>query len=261
MQLVLPPLTNRQMEIINGCLLGDGSICKTSSSNCLFSEAHKLSAREYVEKLALELGEWAGRTGEHKNSGGRDVQWQIRSKKHAYFNSLRTLWYPERKKVVPANLRLTPLTLAHWFCGDGTNGYASPIPHGIISIATCGFTLDDVEYLVKRLKIDLDIEAKSYINRGKRGCYPNVLIRACSHKSFIDMLKDHVDCKCFQYKLSYREITKNRSHISWSFISPNGVKYQTIELGVFAKHHGLSRSGLGMVSRGKRKHHKGWTIA
>ena len=36
------------------------------------------------------------------------------------WKNLRDLWYPEGKKIVPADIKITPITLAYWYMDDGS---------------------------------------------------------------------------------------------------------------------------------------------
>ena len=51
------------MEIINGCLLGDGYVEKKPShgGNCRFNESHIIDHEEYVLALQQEFGEWTNK--------------------------------------------------------------------------------------------------------------------------------------------------------------------------------------------------------
>lgn len=66
----------------------------------------------------------------------------------------RGRWYPQGTKIVPRDLRLTPVSLTHWFCGDGTTS-----PRGSLAFCTNGFTQGDVGFLVSRLELDLGVTA------------------------------------------------------------------------------------------------------
>jgi hypothetical protein len=72
------------------------------------------------------------------------------------FRELRRIWYPkDGPKRIPKNLRLDPLSVAMWFCGDGS---ASGSTNGQLGFYTNGFSKRDVQFLSKRLKTDVDIE-------------------------------------------------------------------------------------------------------
>jgi hypothetical protein len=44
----------------------------------------------------------------------------------------------------------------------------------------------------------------------------------------------------------------------WMFVSPEGVNYETNNLALFARVHGLNRMGLAFVWKGKNQSHVGW---
>jgi group I intron endonuclease len=55
-------------------------------------------------------------------------------------------------------------------------------------------------------------------------------------------------------------ISKANSKYLYEFTSPSGEKYICHSLSLFCKQNGLGRSNLRLVLKGKRKHHKGWTV-
>ena len=44
-------------------------------------------------------------------------------------------------------------------------------------------------------------------------------------------------------------------------LSPDGIEYEITHLSDFAKEHGLHQGNMSQVLNGKRKQHKGWSLA
>ena len=79
------------------------------------------------------------------------------------FRELRRVWYPkDGPKRVPKNLHLDPLSVAMWFCGDGST---SGIKNAQLVFYTNGFTLKDVQFLSRRLYVDVGVE--TIVTRGR----------------------------------------------------------------------------------------------
>jgi hypothetical protein len=162
-------------------------------------------------------------------------------------------WYKERLetkalKVVPLNLILTPLIVAHWYCGDGTSDGKQ------IAFCTDGFDISDIKILIDKMKIQLGVD--THICRFNKRLY----IDARHNEKFIEMVRPHI-FKCFQYKLDLAPvkhlINPRRNH--WIFVSPEGKRFEINCLGTFAKKHGLSCTHLSKVFNGTRNSHKNWT--
>lgn len=63
-------------------------------------------------------------------------------------------WYPKGKKVVPKDLRLTPVSALHWYVGDGSSG-----KHELI-FSTQSFNAEDNKLLAQLLWKAMGVKAK-----------------------------------------------------------------------------------------------------
>lgn len=249
--LILPEITTRQMEIINGGLLGDATIKSTKHGNCLYGESKTSICREYLEWLFDEFGKWSGAIYDMKK--GKYFISHFVSRKHRFWTDLRNLWYPNGIKIIPTSLILSPLTLATWYCGDGCNVHY----HGSAILCTNGFQIEEVEILREKLDKMFNIQTTLHLPNKQ----PVIYIRAKSYKDFIEIVSPHVVCKCFAYKIHISNKMKNIVHrkTEWELTCRQGEKYKTNNLSNFAKDHGLDASHLCKVNNGKIKKHKGWT--
>jgi hypothetical protein len=91
------------------------------------------------------------------------------------FDEIYEEWYPapERKKIVPKNLILSPLICAVWLCDDGSITYGTNQYRLNMQLCTNGFTKNDVEFLVQLLNKRYD--EKFRLNIDMKG---NPIIRA-----------------------------------------------------------------------------------
>lgn len=145
-------LSDKEIEILEGELLGDGYILQKN----IFGFTN--TKKDYVEYLQSNLSILHNRnihTSPPKPFIGRQGKTYIRSEKYEIRslsqNSLKYFykkWYPEGTKIVPRDLILTPITLRHWFYGDGHNCK----DNWRIQLCTNGFTLEDVSFLVESLQ-------------------------------------------------------------------------------------------------------------
>jgi len=149
------------LEIVNGCLLGDGNIKEDKYKNKRYF-TFKLTAKD------RNLLEWVEKK---LNSLGIDNTWITEDRKKVfnlnfYLNkykipellNLRDKWYQKENgktiKVVPRDLKLTPTTLFFWYLGDGSlirrRNDKTRVPY--IVLATNSFRKEDVEFLREKLK-------------------------------------------------------------------------------------------------------------
>ena len=137
-------LSNEELEIINGCLLGDGCLYKRKYSaslsySCKY-ESICLSLKEHLPNLYTvnprKYSYIDARTNKLYST------YRIDSVSNFHFMELRNKWYPNEKKIVPRDLILTPKMCYWWYLGDGSSGDSS------LMLCTNGFTIDDVEFLL-----------------------------------------------------------------------------------------------------------------
>lgn len=196
------PLTRTQIEVATGCVLGDGSIVKLrkKAKNTFLREAHSIAQDEYVSALPSVLG---GKThpGKPRTSmiNGRSInskkQTIFESYCHPFFTEMRRKWYLERSgktalKIVPDDLVLTPVVLAHWYCGDGCLSGRRRI-----KFCTQGFTIEDVQKLKEKMEAHLGLN--TYIGQKNQ-----LFVHASDNKKFVDMVRPHIPWQCMQYKLN-----------------------------------------------------------
>lgn len=148
-------LTQIQHEVLIGSMLGDG---------CLNIKKEYATPRLVIDRGIDDLPylQWeydifknlcrdkAITIGTHYN--------KITNKKYPYcelesrcipaFSQYKKDWYPIKKKVVPNNITLSPLSIAVWLCDDGWVGLCGDSLNCIkLTFCTDGFTKDEVYYL------------------------------------------------------------------------------------------------------------------
>jgi len=189
-------LSQEAIEWINGELLGDGCIISQSSYSAKFEYISKY--KEYIRYISDTLKLFKIKSTykqiKQKRWDRELVSYNCQSRNYAELLPIRKKWYPEGKKIVPRDIKLTPLTVRQWYIGDGCLIHQKKKkPH--ISLYTNGFTIFDVNYLIKELN-NINIKAK----RQQSSNIINISVH-----SIIDFLKYIGDCpvKCYQYKWAY----------------------------------------------------------
>lgn len=139
-----PELTDKQLEIVKGLLMGDGCLTNREGKPYVIVQCCEKKYLEHIdeifgqissgpprlhitgEELMEKNGDWLGST---ESSKYRDqYRWQTRSISDL---SQFSEWYDNGNKEYPKDTELTSLSMKHWFAGDGnynnngTNDYIS----------------------------------------------------------------------------------------------------------------------------------------
>jgi hypothetical protein len=148
----------RLVEIIDGLLLGDGSISQPGVLRLGQSIIHEEWVRQvqvWLKQTGVDarIGNQPARVckiGEHLAVGKGSVF--VYTRVFAEFKQQRARWYPVGKKRIPNDVRLTPYSLALWLCGDGSNRQG-----GLLSFSTNGFLRTDLDHLIARMRQEFGI--------------------------------------------------------------------------------------------------------
>jgi len=148
-----------QEQIIIGSLFGDASLFSLDTPICNsgFRVSHSEKDKGYVFWKYQELkstGLFPIRPKPRSLRGfKKSVSWLLQSRRDPYFTYLRSLFYPNRKKVVSQGCleKLSPLGLAVFYMDDGFfnwgRGKNRTRKYPRVSLSTCGFTYEDNESL------------------------------------------------------------------------------------------------------------------
>ena len=218
-------LTERQTQIVTGSLLGDGTIWTNFVDPLMKWQIiqSKLDHKEVDKKnyLCWYVREFINlgvsiRPAMVKTSGiVKDIcgdkllpRYTFYTRCNKFWNDIENKWYVprtdhprfKRRKIVPNDVVLSPLALCIWHMDDGSNNPTD----ANIELNTQGFTIDEVEFLVERLKKDLNIN--SHKKREKK--QHKIYVGRDSYFDFIEMIKPHIEWDCFQYKTDTSKYTK-----------------------------------------------------
>lgn len=84
----------------------------------------------------------------------------FRTRVSKVFTPYKKKWYPNGVKIVPSDLKLSPLICAIWFCDDGSVIRNKNTIR--LQLATDGFQKDEVEFLAKLLREEIGGDFKVY---------------------------------------------------------------------------------------------------
>lgn len=146
-------LSEIQLELFNGSMLGDGflSFPERKNYNCYYKITRARKDKSYLEWQASHFIDFSKQRcisdseSFDKRTAKTYYSSNFRTRSCDVFTQKRCIWYQGRVKIVPKNLKLTPLAVAIWFCDDGC------IYNTTSSFATDGFSFHEVCRLQKLL--------------------------------------------------------------------------------------------------------------
>ncbi len=184
---------------IYGLLLSDASLVSTNKSTGYLQQdcIHK----EWLEKTQQYLCDY--NIGSKINNGrinsgypSDNLIYKMWTKCYIEFKELKEKWYPEGKKIVPGDIKLTPECVANWYLGDGfiDNRYKK---HEYMLGLTCdAFNRNETKLLSEMLNSVI------YINSSVKNSR-NIISVHNKHDviSFLDYIKNFW-IPCYNYKFS-----------------------------------------------------------
>lgn len=135
-------LTDRQREIIDGEMLGDGHLACSGAYKNASLHWHQKSL-EHTELLRDEFSELSPSFAPRTDAA---VGWTLHTACNPDLTVQHARWYKKKTKIVPDDLVLSPLTCFHWYIGDG-----SLTKSGAIELYSMGFTRAENERLAGML--------------------------------------------------------------------------------------------------------------
>lgn len=177
-------LTTQQKNIIEGLMLGDGCLYKQrSNGNPNLIIGRGITDEGYLKYHSRIFGNLL--TEKYINNGGITYVERFDKRTNKIQSGCRLTtralpcllpiydrWYPNGNKIVPKDVNLTSETIATWFCDDASICSWKLSYRFLIEISTCGFTKDEVLFLITLLKnrYDEDFSLKS-LNRKRKTYY------------------------------------------------------------------------------------------
>jgi len=170
-------LTERQKDILLGCVLGDAYINPLGKIRI----EQSIKQMDYVQWKYQELKSLA------YPSLPREIIHKIREKEYQsviftlrqYFRLWRSIFYFEKRKIFPKNLLLSPLSLAVWYMDDGCwTGKKS-----VISIES--FDAENSKNIQEIFSNQFGIETIIGKNR-------KLIIRKKSHSKFYGLISPYI---------------------------------------------------------------------
>jgi len=149
-------LSEEAIQFLVGELLGDGHLHSDNERSARFQSGSKhLGYIQWLDKTFRGFGLYRSgkiqKTRTVWKSGAISVVHHYASLRYPELLSLHKMFYDNGRKIVPLDVDLKPLVVRQWYIGDG---YLLHRPGGRrrkILLSTQGFSVDDVELLVRKI--------------------------------------------------------------------------------------------------------------
>lgn len=149
------------MSITDGLLLSDASLSQYQNSNFRLRIGQIIEHTDWIESLKATFESYGVKVGIYNyvnyGFGKSSKHIALYTSRNQVMTKLRRRWYKNGRKIVPNNLKLNTLTLAHWFMGDGyTSWIGTEKLSTHLGLCTEGFGLED------NLKLKVLLENQNY---------------------------------------------------------------------------------------------------
>lgn len=195
-------VNERVIEWVDGFNLGDGYIqfrkgdymnarfvIGSSTKNWTkygmsFLSAYRPSAPKYHNKI---------------NERHPNPIWTSRTRTHPDIVGQAKRWYPNGKKVVPKDVRITPTSILLWHLGDGSLTYNKRSNICQVRLATCSFSCQEINDVLIPKLTSSGIRATHYESKN------DIHICADSIRRFFDIIGRKSPVPEYQHKFDYPE--------------------------------------------------------
>lgn len=212
--------TNIQKQVIDGCLLGDGSlIMHKNGKNAYFQ--YLSSVKEHVEIVYNHFITHCNSNVKHryiydKRTNKTYSQFYFRTRSLPEFTEQYTRWYSNKKKVIPENIIINNVSILYWYLGDGEleskNGY--------IKFHTNSFRKEECVILCQLLGFESKLQKKK----------ENVYLITVPHRQVSIFLNFIGSCPVKLYQHKWKQVAYKNKNIELNGINKYSHLYQNILL-------------------------------
>jgi lambda repressor-like predicted transcriptional regulator len=252
-------VTKELSELIDGLLLGDGSISKGGRLS-ITQNGHR---SPWVLKIRVQLETFGIKCKvkttpvKKKLINERECftkeGLRLDTNRYYWLRDQRTRWYPNGIKIVPKDINLSSVSIANWYMGDGTLCKANYTA----DFCTDSFTVNDVDFLIAKL-------ANFNIHAAKTPRRKSFRIRVSGIQN-LDKLKQLIEPhihQCFVYKIDFPKssgmfdklLDEQKSEIKQ--LRLDGLTWREI-----AVRYNMSRVGICDAVMGRRDRPQQWTMS
>lgn len=184
-------LTELERSIIVGSLLGDGYLRIIPGRSDAFLEInHSIKAKDYVDYKFNSLKRICKSAPKERNTNEGRIAYRFFTKQCQSLTEIYHLFYKNKRKVIPKDLILDPLSIAIWYMDDGSKSRESDI-----YLNTQQFSIVDQKKLMTILRKN---GINSRLNKDKKYYRIRILKESTDH--FMKIISSYI-IPSMQYKL------------------------------------------------------------
>ena len=182
-------LSRNTKEVLVGLLLGDGHVGISGNKSFITMEqsikheSYMVYLHSLLRTAGINLNSIKYYSRKDKRHGSINESVYFKSHNLEILNFLSDMFIYNGTKIVPLNIKdwLTPISLAHWICGDG-----QLVKGGGITICTDNYTMVEVNVLISALKYKFNANCSIH---NKKGINFNIYYRIYIKKASFEMIK------------------------------------------------------------------------
>jgi hypothetical protein len=200
-------LDEKTVEWIDGFLLGDGSISFNKATHKSARFSFGSPEKDWVNYAMSGLNKYNPIDATSDGWKFRPEKpcrptFVSRTKMHPDISMQAKRWYPRGKKIVPQDVRITPISILLWYLGDGSVGRhrrRGEVFSTNLSLATCGFTPEEnKEILIPKLS---KLGIRCLYGSSKN----DIIICPDSIKTFFYIIGHKSPISCYDHKFNIPE--------------------------------------------------------
>lgn len=184
-----------QQSVLVGKMIGDGGLnMKNGSASMDFS--HKKDHLQYLEYTLRCLGDIAGNRQTNRMSGYGTEMTRARTINSSGIYQCFKDWFVDGKKIIPDNVRLSPIALAFLYMDDGSLGHDDK-QEDRANFALCDYDEKSIDNFVNNMWIQNNIECKKHQDASG---YWRVRLNAKEAIKLFIIIAPYI-CPIMQYKI------------------------------------------------------------
>lgn len=111
-------LSEFQQQLILGCVLGDGYMRKKTNAHLQIT--HSIKQKEYVDWKYKILKDFTSTSPKAYKGNANRIGYRFFTRSLPEFTFFHDKFYLNKVKIVPSDMKLTPISLAVWYMDDGS---------------------------------------------------------------------------------------------------------------------------------------------
>lgn len=183
-------LTEKEISILNGILIADGSLTQPTSISSRMTYGCKY--KETLNKITEELNNltfsnvYEYTSKPHKKTNKCYTSFFLKSISNYTLLEWRNKWYPNGIKIIPNDIKLDIWCCYWWFIGDGF------LRNKCVNLCTDSFTKEDNEMIVNKFK---EIGYNTIVSSRNR-----IVFKREDSKRFLEWIKKENYLNIYDYK-------------------------------------------------------------